>query len=142
MSHPLATGELAGRVAVVTGSSAGLGFAAARALARRGARVAISSRGGKKLERARQHLAQEGAEVISVPADIREPRNLASLIADAQDGLGPVDVLVANGGGPPVKPASELDEDDWASALALTLLFVPRLCRLVLPGLRRWLRRV
>ena len=56
--------DLDRRVAVVTGASTGLGFAAAKALARRGARLAISSRGGAKLERAATALAAGGGEVI------------------------------------------------------------------------------
>lgn len=136
MSTPTA-GDLSGRVALVTGSSDGLGFASAQALATRGARVALSSRGGKKLERARERMASEGADVIAVSADIRHPKELATLIAAVQEGLGPIDILVANGGGPRARPAVELDEEDWADAIALTFLFVPRLCRLVLPGMRK-----
>jgi 3-oxoacyl-[acyl-carrier protein] reductase len=136
--------DLKGRIALVTGASSGLGFAAARALARRGARLAIASRGGEKLEAARVKLADEGAEVIAVAADVREADSLAHLVAETGRRLGPVDVLVANGGGPPAKPAAEVTDEDWQIAIPLTLLFVPRLCRLVLPGMRerRWGRIV
>ena len=136
--------DLAGRVALVTGASSGLGFAAARALALRGARLAIASRGGEKLESARQRLAGEGAEVIAVAADVREAESLTRLVEEAERRLGPVDVLVANGGGPPAKPAAEVTDEDWQIAIPLALLFVPRLCRLVLPGMRerRWGRIV
>ncbi len=136
--------DLAGRVALVTGASSGLGFAAAQALARRGARLAIASRGGDKLEAARERLAGEGAEAIAIVADVREAESLAHLVEETGRRLGPVDVLVANGGGPPAKPAAEVTEEDWQTAIPLTLLFVPRLCRLVLPGMRerRWGRIV
>lgn len=136
--------DLKGRIALVTGASSGLGFAAARALARRGARLAIASRGGEKLEAARDRLAGEGAEVIAVAADVREADSLAHLAEETGRRLGPVDVLVANGGGPPAKPAAEVTDEDWQVAIPLTLLFVPRLCRLVLPGMRerRWGRIV
>jgi len=136
--------DLQGRSALVTGGRSGLGFAAAKALARRGARVAIASRGGEKLDRARERLTDEGAEVIGVPADIRDADALANLVGEAERWLGSVDILVANGGGPPSKPALELTEEDWQIAIPLALLFVPRLCRLVLPGMRerRWGRIV
>ena len=136
--------DLAGRVALVTGASSGLGYAAARALARRGARLAIASRGGEKLEEARARLAGEGAEAIAVAADIRDAEAIAHLVEETGRRLGPVDVLVANGGGPPAKPAAEVTDEDWEIAIPLTLLFVPRLCRLVLPGMRerRWGRIV
>ncbi|HEY7214970.1 MAG TPA: SDR family oxidoreductase [Thermoanaerobaculia bacterium] len=136
--------DLAGRTALVTGASSGLGFAAAQALARRGARLAIASRGGEKLEAACSRLGNEGAEVIAVAADVRDAESLAHLVEETGRRLGSVDVLVANGGGPPAKPATEVTEEDWQIAIPLALLFVPRLCRLVLPGMRerRWGRIV
>lgn len=129
--------DLEDRVALVTGSSSGLGFAAAKALARRGARVALSSRGGEKLVAAHAALSTLGGEAIAVPADVRRLEDLEELVSEVEEQLGPIDILVANGGGPRVKPALELDEADWQEALPLALLFVPRLCRLVLPGMRR-----
>ncbi|MDX1503368.1 MAG: SDR family oxidoreductase [Thermoanaerobaculia bacterium] len=129
--------DLAGKVALVTGSSSGLGLAAARALAERGARVGISSRGGDKLERARAELEKAGAEVVAIPADLRDPSQLEELVSGVEEQLGPVDILVGNGGGPRVKPAAELDDADWEEAIPLVFLFIPRLCRLVLPGMRR-----
>lgn len=132
--------DLTGRVALVTGGSSGLGFASAWALARRGAKVALSSRGGAKLDAARERLAALGPEVVAIPADVREPEALAGLVAETEAKLGGVDILVANGGGPPAKPAVEITEEDWQAALPLIFLFIPRLCRLVLPGMRarRW----
>jgi 3-oxoacyl-[acyl-carrier protein] reductase len=137
--------NLNGRIALVTGASSGLGFAAACAIARRGARVAIASRGVEKLDAARGRLqAEASADVISVPADIRDAEALARLVEEVERRLGPIDILVANGGGPPSKPALEVTEEDWQVAIPLALLFVPRLCRLVLPGMRerRWGRIV
>lgn len=129
--------DLGDRVALVTGSSSGLGLAAALALAQRGARLAISSRGGDKLAAAERHLGDTGAEAIAVAADIRRPDELEDLVSSVEEQLGPIDILVPNGGGPRAKPAVELDEVDWHDAIPLALLFVPRLCRLVLPGMRR-----
>ncbi len=138
--------DLAGRVALVTGASSGLGFAAAKALARRGAHVVISSRGGDKLEAARERLAglAPGSRIAAIPADVRDLASLESLVAETERQVGPVDILVPNGGGPPAKPATEITEEDWQNALPLIFLFIPRLCRLVLPGMRerRWGRIV
>jgi 3-oxoacyl-[acyl-carrier protein] reductase len=128
--------DLQGRVALVTGASSGLGFAAARALADRGARLAINSRGGAKLEAAAKSLKEDGADVIGVEADIRDADLLRGLVSEVEKRLGGVDILVANGGGPHAKPAADLVDEDWERAIPLVLLFVPRLCRLVLPGMR------
>jgi len=130
-------GDLDDRVALITGASSGLGLAAARALARRGARIALSSRGGEKLDAARRELLAADAEVIAVPADVREPVDLDEAVAEVEETLGPIDILVPNGGGPPAKPALELDDADWKAAFPLAFLFVPRLCRLVVPGMQR-----
>jgi 3-oxoacyl-[acyl-carrier protein] reductase len=129
--------SLEGKVALLTGASSGMGFATARALANRGAKVVIASRGGAKLERAHNQLAAEGAAVEACVVDVRSPESLKRLVQQAEGTLGPVDVLVANGGGPPAKRAVDLEDADWQDALALCLLFVPRLCQLVLPGMRK-----
>jgi len=129
--------DLTSRVALVTGGSAGLGKAAALALAHRGARVAISSRSAERLVAAEREIAEvTGAEVITHPADVARLEDLETLVAEVGRRLGPIDVLVPNGGGPPAKPALELTEEDWRKALPLVFLFVPRLCRLVLPSMR------
>jgi 3-oxoacyl-[acyl-carrier protein] reductase len=129
--------DLTDRVALVTGASSGLGLAAATALAHRGARIALSSRGGEKLEEAEGLVGAIADDVCAIPADIRSPGQLEELVSHTEEILGPVDILVANGGGPKVKPASELTENDWQESFPLVFLFVPRLCQLVLPGMRR-----
>jgi 3-oxoacyl-[acyl-carrier protein] reductase len=136
--------DLTGRVALVTGGSSGLGFASAQALARRGAHVVLSSRGGDKLDAARLRLVEAGGKATAIPADIRDLASLETLVATTERDVGPVDILVPNGGGPPAKPATEITEEDWQNALPLIFLFIPRLCGLVLPGMRarRWGRIV
>jgi 3-oxoacyl-[acyl-carrier protein] reductase len=128
--------DLKGKVALLTGASSGMGFAAARALGQRGARLAIASRGGPKLERAWSELQGDGFEAVAFTADVRSPDALRRLVRQTEMELGPVDILVANGGGPPSKRAIDLEESDWEAAIPLCLLFVPRLCRLVVPGMR------
>lgn len=130
------TQELHGRAALVTGASAGIGFAAAHALAARGARVALASRGGAKLAAAQRALAEEGFSAAAIAADLRHLEQIERLVEEAEGRLGAIDILVANSGGPPAKPALDLSEEDWQAALPAVLLFVPRLCRLVLPGMR------
>jgi 3-oxoacyl-[acyl-carrier protein] reductase len=129
--------DLDGRVALVTGASTGMGFSAARALARRGARLAISSRGGSKLERAHNELLEAGGQVEAFSADVASADSLRRLVQQTERALGPVEILVANGGGPPPKRAIDLEDRDWHEAIPLCFLFVPRLCQLVLPEMRR-----
>ncbi|MCL4837046.1 MAG: SDR family oxidoreductase [Thermoanaerobaculia bacterium] len=138
------TDDLEGRTALVTGASAGIGFAAARALALRGARVAISSRGGERLADAQRALADEGIAAAAIAADLRHLEEIERLVEEAQMRLGRIDILVANSGGPTPRPAVELTEEDWRAAVPAVLLFVPRLVRLALPGMReaRWGRIV
>lgn len=128
--------RLGQRAALVTGASSGLGFAAAEALAARGVRVVLNSRGGDKLERAVETLAAAGATVFAAPGDVSSLADIEAMVGSAVDQAGPIDILVANGGGPPVKPAADLEEADWEVAIPLTLLFVPRLVRQVLGGMR------
>jgi len=128
--------RLDGKVALVTGASSGMGFATAKRLAQMGAAVAIASRGGPKLEAAQRRLADEGHTVFAWGADLGELPDLEDLVDAVREGLGPIDILVANGGGPAAKAAVELDEADWTAAWARVFLFIPRLVRLVLPDMR------
>src|SRR4029079_8237904 len=105
--------SLEGKVALLTGASSGMGFATARALANRGARLIIASRGGAKLERARNDLQAEGAQVEAVVTDVRSLESLRRLVQQAEGSMGGVDILVANGGGPAAKRAVDLEEQDW-----------------------------
>lgn len=137
-AEPSAASDLS--TALVTGASAGLGLASASALARRGMRVVLSSRGSERLEQAaREVAAATGApagEITAIAADVREAADLERLVGEVEERFGRLDVLVANGGGPPAKPALDVTDEDWREAFELTFLFVPRLCRLVVPGMR------
>lgn len=135
-AEPSAAADLHNRVALVTGASRGMGFAAARALARRGARVALSARHLDGLEDARQRLEDEGLEAIVIPADVTQGDDLVRLVEEVTDRLDPVDVLVPHGGGPPAGLATEIEDADWEAGFIRAFLFIPRLCRTVLPAMR------
>jgi len=130
---------IAGRVALVTGASRGLGFAAASALADEGCRVAISSRDPDRLAAA---AAAIGAH--PVPADMADPAGPAAAVAATEAVLGPVEILVANAGGPRPGRFVDVQEADWDHAVQQNLLGTVRLIRAVLPGMRarRWGRIV
>lgn len=138
---------LRGRVALVAGSSSGLGHATALELLREGARVVINGRDEDRLAAARRRLVDElGAaegrgsegepEILALAADVATPEGCASLVAAATERFGGLDVLVTNAGGPPAGPFDDLTEADWARAIDLTLMSAVRLVRAALPALR------
>jgi 3-oxoacyl-[acyl-carrier protein] reductase len=123
---------LTGKVALVTGASKGLGFGVAQALAQEGAVVAISSRSE---ERTREAAARIGAHpFVHDASDVDAAPQLAAAVA-AQ--LGPVDILVANGGGPPANPdALAFTNEQWRAAYDSLFLGQLALIEAVLPSMR------
>ena len=121
-----------GKVALVTGASKGLGLGVATALANEGATVAIASRSD---ERIRSAADQIGARPFV--HDTADADSAHELVARVQDELGPIDILIANSGGPPASPdALSFTHEQWRSAYELLLLGALALVEAVLPGMR------
>ena len=121
-----------GKVALVTGASKGLGLGVATALANEGATVAIASRSEERIQSA---AARIGARPFV--HDTADAASAQALVDRVQDELGPVDILVANSGGPPASPdALSFSHDQWRSAYELLLLGALALVEAVLPGMR------
>ena len=128
--------ELAGRISLVTGGSSGLGLASAGALAKEGARVAIASRSRDKLERAATAIhAFSGQHVETIVADLAELESIPALVDAVRRQLGPVDILVANAGGPQPGRFDEMTRESFDRAYRLTLMSTIELCRAVLPDM-------
>jgi 3-oxoacyl-[acyl-carrier protein] reductase len=124
---------LEGRVALVMGASKGLGRAIAAALAREGARVAVASRSAERIESA---AAEIGANAMAFVADAGDIDRMSTLPSEVAEALGPVDILVANTGGPPMGAALDHELPEWEDAYR-TLVLGPRvLAETVLPGMR------
>lgn len=126
--------NIAGRGALVTGASLGIGFAVAEALALEGARLVINGRDGAALERAAVKLRALGApEVHTVAADVSQAKGVKAVLSAAQEALGEVSILVSNAGGPPTGKAAEIDDGAWEKAFELTLMSSVRMARGVAP---------
>jgi 3-oxoacyl-[acyl-carrier protein] reductase len=125
---------LAGRTAVVSGASSGMGLAIARALADEGANVMLFARREELLAQAVAELGVDRA--ASVAGDSTDPEAAERLVAATRERFGGIDVLVNNTGGPRGGTFGELSDEDWTAAFELAVMSAIRLTRLALPDLR------
>ena len=126
--------SLANKIAMVSGASRGLGFAVARALAREGVKVSLSSRSPESAASAASLIrAETGADVLALAADVRSPDALAHWHHETVDRFGGVDLLYTNSGGPPPGPVLKFDDAAWQGAFELLLLSALRMIRLAVP---------
>ena len=128
--------QIAGKTALVTGASKGIGLAIAEGLVAEGARVVMAARDQSDLAAAAERLRGGPGEAVAIASDVADPSRIRRLVDDARQRLGPIDILVVNAGGPPAGPPSRLDDADWARAVELTLMSAVRLARAVLPDMR------
>jgi 3-hydroxybutyrate dehydrogenase len=135
---PLVAGALAGRSAIVTGSTSGIGLGIARALAAAGADVLLNGLGeGPAIERTRAELAGEfGTKVHYDGADLAKPEAVEGLVAAARAAFGRVDILVNNAGIQYVAPIEEFPTAKWDAILALNLSAAFHGIRAVVKGMR------
>lgn len=113
--------SLEGRVAVITGGGTGIGFGIASEYARLGARLVLASRSARHLEPAGEALASAGAEVITVPMDVREPEDVDRMVAAAIARFGSIDILVNNAAGNFICPAEKLSVNGWNAVVNIVL---------------------
>jgi NAD(P)-dependent dehydrogenase (short-subunit alcohol dehydrogenase family) len=113
--------DLAGKVALVTGASSGLGVHFARTLASAGATVAIAARRAARLASLQAELQGVGAKAAAVDLDVQSGKSIAAALEAAERALGPIDILVNNAGISIVKPALEMPEADWDAVVNTNL---------------------
>ncbi|MEY2682944.1 MAG: hypothetical protein RJA09_88 [Pseudomonadota bacterium] len=105
--------DLAGRVALVTGASSGLGAQFARVLARAGAAVVLASRRTDKLHDLRAHIEAEGGDAHVVALDVTDVDAIKAAVAHAETEVGPIDILVNNSGVSTTQRLQDVTEADY-----------------------------
>ncbi len=133
----LRPGSLAGKVALVTGGSRGIGLAIARALGQQGARVGIAARTAGELASARAQLTGQGIEAHARATDVAREGDVKAWVDEVLAAWGAVDVLVNNAGvNGAIGRIDECDPAEWRRAFEVNVFGVMHACRAVLPGMR------
>ena len=127
------------RVAIVGGSSKGMGRATALALAREGASVTICARGEAELRKTEIDIARTSTQhhVLAIPADLSHAEDIQRVVRSTFNRFGRVDILVNNLGQPPMRRPSELTDGEWDEALELNFFSVVRMSREVMPYMQQ-----
>jgi NAD(P)-dependent dehydrogenase (short-subunit alcohol dehydrogenase family) len=121
MSSILDSFSLAGKVAIVTGASSGLGVAFAVGLADAGADIAICARRVEKLEETKAQVLERGRRCIAVQADVSDPNDCDRVVAETVEQLGKVDVLINNAGIGTAVPATRETPDEFRRVIDVNL---------------------
>ncbi|MHA1547667.1 MAG: SDR family oxidoreductase, partial [Alphaproteobacteria bacterium] len=117
------------KVALVTGSTRGLGLAMARALAQHGAKVAVNSRSAEASERSAEQLRGEGLDAVALPFDVADAAAATAAVARLADEAGSLDILVNNAGVQHRVPLTEWEDGDFERVVAVNLTACFRLSR-------------
>lgn len=130
--------KLKGRVAIITGASSGVGYAAARLFAREGATVIAAARRRDRLEHLVAEIAAEGRQGFSIPTDVTSPAQVAQLAERTMALLGRIDILVNCAGGVmKISPVEQFSDAEWRNVLDTNLTGVFYAVRAVVPHMKR-----
>lgn len=133
--------DLAGKVAVITGGSLGIGRAVAAELSAEGADVMIVARDGERLAAAARDISRAtGRKVVSSAGDMTEPADIDRAMDAARQAFGRIDILVNNAGASPMGRITDTPDPVWEKSINLKLMGYVRCSRNVLPAMRerRW----
>jgi 3-oxoacyl-[acyl-carrier protein] reductase len=134
---PADSSPLTGHVALVTGSSRGIGWAIAQRLGRLGASLSLCARHAEALGEARRTLAERGIDALATPTDVTRPDEVARLVELTLSRFGQIDILVNNAGVAWFGPVHEATEADWDRIIDTNLKAPFLLMRQVVPGMIR-----
>lgn len=126
---------LAGKTAIVTGGSKGIGLAIARTIGKMGARVSLSGRDRGRLDDALEKLHMDGSEAMANIADVTVADDVTMLVEKTRDKFGPVEILVNNAGVGIFKPAHQLSLGEWDNVMDTNLKGPFLMCRAVVPDM-------
>jgi len=132
-AHPF---DLSGRLALVTGSSAGLGYAIAQGLARAGAHVVVNGRDATRLDAAAAALREAGAAVEAATFDVADASATAAGIAAIVAAHGPLDIVVNNAAVNRRQPLEAFSDEQWRALMAVNVDGPFHVARAVLPGMK------
>jgi NAD(P)-dependent dehydrogenase (short-subunit alcohol dehydrogenase family) len=133
MSTPF---DLTGKVAVVTGSSRGIGRSIAETMAQMGAKVVISSRKGEACEPVAESIREKGGEAVVIPCNISRRNEVEALIKGAEEKLGPIDILVCNAAvNPYYGPLGDIPDEALDKIMGANVKSNLWLCSLAIPGM-------
>src|SRR5829696_7418716 len=128
--------DLAGKTALVTGASRGIGAEIAVALARHGADVAVNSRNADALEKVAAEIGGAGRRAVVLPADVTDVEAVRGMVAGAMDGLAHVDIVDNNAGGNAfIVPVTQLRVAGWEKVVRLNVESVVHVLQAVAPHL-------
>ena len=113
--------DLSGRIALVTGSSAGIGYTLARGLAAAGAKVIVNGRDAGRLEQAAARLHAEGADVVAAPFDVTDAAAVSAAVARLEAEVGAIDILVNNAGMQRRAPLEDFPQAQWHELMRTNL---------------------
>jgi 3-oxoacyl-[acyl-carrier protein] reductase len=130
--------ELRDRIALVTGSSRGIGSAIARLFAAEGAAVVVHGRDDEAVAAVRAEIEGSGGRVFSLTADLADYEQVEGMRDSIEQELGPVDTLVANAGGSPIRPGplEEITEQAWRASVDANLTTTFLTIKAFLPGMK------
>ena len=128
--------EIAGRVVLITGASAGIGLATVRRLADSGAKLALIARSAETLERLARELRGQAHEVIAIPADLRDPAQIRRVVAETMAHFGKIDFLINNAGQAAAGTVADVNPADFQAILELNVFGPLLLMQAVIPHMR------
>ncbi len=128
---------LAGKVALITGASRGIGRAIAQRLGGLGARLGLCARTRERLEATAAELRRDGVEAFVVPGDLTRPPEVAGVVRQTKDALGEIDILVNNAGVGIFRAAHEVTEEEWDRVMNTNLKAAFLLSKAVAPQMIR-----